>query len=514
MKSVFVGLILISLIVCNAEASSLDTCLSNVAIKAGTNYKVTVEENNSVRQLQPAFFGFNLEWLPFQLSLWDTQRGVVKPEVINLLSNFPGAVYRYPGGTRSNHYDWHDAVGTIGLRPKKQIATWLPPLAVQFGPSEYLKFVHEVGGEAWYVANLYGGSFGEELTAEEVASSAGELATFMLQQQKDGLPHVLRWELGNELDRDRYHWPPQKLAKIARAVSKEISSRDASAHFVTLLEEYPAMSQAGFSASAYNKKLAGDLKPLVDEYAMHLYYDGKPGGPPVKQQLGALCHAVEDARQAGITNPSVWITEHARIPEGAFVTPNWKPLWPETGNLQAAISVSDMMIASAQMPEVKGSILHALHGSDGPWPLLHSMRSGDVYPGVVLLALRMLRESMLPVVLRTRNESANISGYEGGYDVRAVVMTDAERKHYAVWVVNRDGHAIDATLSIPALNKVELKGKLISLSDESAKANNYQNGQRVQPTESLAGFKFDQAGSTTIKLQPFSVTVLSLAATQ
>jgi len=510
MRLTVIGLALFLLAACNSEASSVDTCLSNVAIKNSTSYKITVEDANAVRQIQPAFFGFNLEWLVFQLSLWDTQQGAVRPDALEVLRAFPGAVYRYPGGTMSNEFEWHEAIGEAKSRVIKQQATWLKPLSVQFGLTEYLKFVREVGGEAWYVSNLYG-KLREELPAETVAKSAGELAAFMRQQKEAGLPSVLRWELGNELDRGGVHWSPQKLVMLSRVVSKEISSQDASARFVAMLEEYPAMEQAGFSASAYNKILAEGLKPVVDEYAIHLYYDGKPDGPPVRQQLGALCRAVDDARAVGINNPTVWITEHARVPKGAFTTPDWKSVWTETANLQAAISVSDMMIAAVQMPEVKGTMLHALHATGGPWPLLHNTRSGDhLYSSVVLLAMRMLRESMLPEVLRTRIESANISGYDGGYDMRAVVMTDPERKHYTVWAVNRDSHPVDTKLSIPALNGAVLTGKYVSLSDENSKVNNYQNGLQVQPVEKPIVLVFDASGNASVALPPYSVSAISV----
>lgn len=509
MRRFAAGLVLLSLTACNAGDSNAETCLGSIAVKHSSSYQVTVADNNAVRQLQPTFFGFNLEWLEFQLSLWDRQSGTVKPEVLELLRSFPGAVYRYPGGTASNHFDWHDAEGPIQLRPVKRQAAWMGPLAVQFGPVEYLKFVREVGGEAWYVANLYG-TLDDELPEMTVARSAGELATFMRQQKEAGLPPVLRWELGNELDRDRYHWLPQKLGKLARAVIKEVRSQDPSARFIALLEEYPAMKQAGFSASGYNQALVRELKSMVDEYALHLYYDGKESELPVNQKLAALCRAVDDAHSAGIKNPAVWITEHARVPEGAWKTPNWKYLWPETANLQAAISVADMLIATAQMPEVRGTMIHALHATDGPWPLLHRARNnGSAHPSVVLLALRVLRESMLSEVLLTSTASDNTVGYEGGYDVRAVVMTD--RQKYSLWLVNRAGDSADTSISIPALKGAVLAGKHVWLSDENIRANNYLNGRRVEIVSKPLDLIFDQRGKTHVVLPPNSVSAITFS---
>jgi len=512
MKSIIAGLALFGLTACHSQASGLDNCLSNVAVKSAGSDRISVDDiKTPIRHIPATFFGFNLEWLEFQSMLWDKQGGAVNPEALEVLRAFPGAVYRYPGGTGSNYFDWHDALGAAETRSVKKRSSWASPLAIQFGLTEYLKFVHQVGGEAWYVANLYG-AVGQELPADNMIKAAGELSGYMRQQREAGSPAVLRWELGNELDRDVYHWPPQKFANLSVAVSKEIKTHDPTARVVAMLEEYPAMDKAGFSASTYNKAMAGALNATTDEYAMHLYYDGKPGGPPVKNQLNAVCRAVDNAHTAGVQNPTIWITEHARVPEGAFTTPDWKPLWPETANLQAAIGVADMMIAAAQMPEVNGAMIHALHASDGPWPMFHHSRSGNhVYPSVVMLALRMMRETMLPEVLRTKNESPNASDYDGGYGMRAMVMTDATRKHFAVWTVNRDAEAADASFSIPALKGMTLSGKQIALSDQNLKANNYLDSQRVHPQESAVKISFDSAGVSTLKLPPHSVLVLSLA---
>jgi hypothetical protein len=172
-----------------------------------------------------------------------------------------------------------------------------------------------------------------------------------------------------------------------------------------------------------------------------------------------------------------------------------------------------MMIGAAQMPEVNGTMIHALHASDGPWPMFHHSASGDhVYPSVVMLTLRMLREAMLPEVLRTKNESQNGSGYDGGYDMRAVVMTDADHKHYSVWAVNRDAQAADVALNIPALKGIALSGKQVTLSNPDVKANNYTDYQHVHPQENATKINFDANGASALKLPPHSIVVLTLSA--
>ncbi|MBV8635687.1 MAG: hypothetical protein JO002_14430 [Burkholderiaceae bacterium] len=490
-----------------AYSADLGSCNASYAIKPSDKYRAVAADAGPVRRLQPAFFGFNLEWLEFQSALWDKQRGAVNQDAENLLAGFPGAVYRYPGGTNADYFAWREGVGTPDARPAGKRATWTDSTTINFGPAEYLKFVKDVGGQAWYVTNIYG-AVGQEQDNAELAQSAGDLADFLRGQKAAGMPAVLRWELGNELDRDVFRWPPQKLVGVSLAAAKQIRQRDPDAQVVSMLEEYPARQQDGFSASAYNKTVAGAVKSSTSEFAIHLYYDGKPT-PPLRQALSSMCYAIDDARAAGIGNPTVWITEYARVPDGAW-SGDWKNLWPQTADLQAAISDADMVIATAQMPEVNGAMIHALHASDGPWPTMHRSRAdGHIYPSAVLIALRMLRDTMLPNVLATRNESANAGAYAGGYDMRAVVMTDDARKKYSVWAVNRSGKGIDLNIAIPALKGRSMNGKIVTLSDDNPKANNYASQTRLQPSSSQSTISFNADGVASVGLPPYAVATIN-----
>ena len=109
-----------------------------------------------------------------------------------------------------------------------------------------------------------------------------------------------------------------------------------------------------------------------------------------------------------------WVTEHARWPEGQGEA--WNGNWHQSADLGAAIGVSDLIITTTQLPQVKGGDLHALHGTTGPWPMFH-LPSGQsaYYPSVPMHAYALLRETLLPDVLATRVDSGNPSGYAGGY---------------------------------------------------------------------------------------------------
>ncbi len=469
-----------------------------------------MDVKNVTRLIQPSFFGFNLEWVEFQRSLWDAKQGKAKKGAVEYLRAFPGAVYRYPGGTIANHFDWRVAAGAIESRPLRRHVDWLGSFKVEFGPEEYLEFVRDVGGKAWYVVNLYG-QYGEELSSDEIAKSAGELAAYMRKRHEAGLPAVLRWELGNELDRGEYQWAPEKLNAVIIKAETEIKKHDNAAKFVAFLQDYPAMKHAGYSMSAYNSAIIKNTSNFVDEYANHLYYDGNPNIPPIPKSLATVCGGLEAAHAAGISTPTIWLTEHARVPGGAWVTPNWKHLWPATSDQQAAISVADMMMAAAQIPEINGAFVHALHATDGPWPLFHLSQQGEPQPSAVMIALRLLRESMLPVVLHGSIESQNLSGYEGGYDIRAAVMSDKSRKKYSLWVVNRHAKPVEMVITMPALGGKALSGKHAWLTANSLEASNQPDHQAVQTAYKHVDLNFDQSGNSQITLPPYSVSAYSLA---
>ncbi len=497
---------------CDSTAIGIKACPFQVLVKSGTSSAITVDAEQTIRRLAPEFFGFNLEWVEFQGSLWDMSSGKVRADVADWLRAFPGAVYRYPGGTIANSMDWRDTVGDLAKRPPRKFVSWTGPFPARFGLDEYLNFVRDVNGQAWYVANIYGGANGE-VSPRTLATQAGQLSAYLAKKRQDGLPGILRWELGNELDRGEYRWLPEKLAVTAKQVASEIRRGDPQAKFVALMQEYPAQGDAGITASQYNRKLATSLREQVSEYAMHVYYDGKPGGQPVPSRVRSICEAVADARNvAPKRTPAIWLTEHARVPPNAWVDPNWKSSWPRTGDLEAAIGVADMMIAAAQIPEVQGTFVHALHGTDGPWPLFHKEEGGGMHPGAVYWGLRILRDSMLADVLPTTTTSPNHSDYDGGYDLRTVVMADAERRKYSIWAVNRSGQSVTVQLGIPAVKDMKLAGKHVWLSDGNPRANNYLDGRHLQPNEHPVELTFDQAGNATVTLPPYSVSSLSLTA--
>jgi hypothetical protein len=502
---------------CQAQEAAIADCAAKVAVKSGDYSHALAAVTTTPRHvLAPTFFGFNVEWLEFQSALWDPTIksatgavvGGVRPAAVAYLkANFPGAVYRYPGGSNSNYFDWSVAVGPLDQRVAKKQVTWANPGVVGFGPDEYLKFVRDVGGQAWYVANLYG-TTAAELPADQLAASAGKLAAFLKTERTSGLPGILRWELGNELERSPIWWQPEKVSSKAAAVEAAILAADSSAKFISFLQEFAALPTV--TSAVYNTKVAASLKDVVKDYAMHLYYDGEPNGQPINQKMYAVCRAINNAKSGGVTSPAIWVTEHGRIPPGAFAKPDWSYLYSGTADMTAALGVADFLIAAAQIPEIKGNMVHALHASSGPWPTLHQPAGTDAYPAATMVAMTALRAAMLPNVLDSTTTSKNVSAYGGGYDFRAVTMSDDTRKHYTIWAVNRSTQRIVVKFKLPALKSLKLNVAFNHVNKTGSASSNYSYKSAVAATKETVALPFDANGETSVTLYPESVSTFTI----
>lgn len=500
-------LILVSLIcACKPlEAATLSNCEANITVNLASKNMVSADANNSIiRSLDPSFFGFNVEWVDFQQDLWDAKAMQVKPAVIEWLLPFNGASYRYPGGTGSNHLNWRDTVGAQAARPVTKRVDWLNPISPQFGFDEYLNFIESVNGSAWYVLNI-NGDYKSERPVNTMAKDAADLVDYAVKRSASGKPSVLRWELGNELD--RYKWPPNKYSNVATQVISEIQTRHPDAKFVGMLQDWPA--QKAFTMSEYNRQVVSGLKPKVQEFAHHLYYE-EQSWVSVTERLAQVCRSDDDAKAAGLNNATFWITEHARGLPAITTIEAWKRTWPSSSNLESALVVAESYIAATQLPQVQGMHLHSLGTAHGPWPLFNASKN-SLHPSAVYWGLRILRDSMLPNVLVSSVKSRNDAKSIGGHDVRAALLTDRAKQNYAVWAVNRAGVASKLGLEIPALRGKKLSAGFTFISDINKSANNYAVASNVMPKKNEITVTFDVMGHAEVELLPYSIAALSIS---
>lgn len=483
-----------------AHGANDKACQKRMDVIPASNAKIVVAENAVRDASSPFLFGLNLEWVGFQSGHWDKEQGRVRPEVIKWLKALPGMTYRYPGGTVANHFDWRQATGPQKGRAAQKAVDWRGPLKAEFGVDEFMEFTRRVDGTPWLVANLYG-EFGKEqpvgLMAEQQAQWAGQVKS----------RGVTRWELGNELDRPPYNWPAEKYASAATAVSRAIAEKMPDACFVAMLADYDTRS--GLTASQYNRRVVANLPGSISEFARHSYYDGRPGGPPVPDQLHRICDTLDDIRAVRGGAPfGIWVTEHARWPPGRAGEKGWKDEWWRSGNLEAAIAVADFYIGLLQVPEVKGGYLHSLGGTTGPWQLFHENGgTKELYPSAVYWALAVLTRPDRSQILSTTTWSPNHSGYPGGYDVRAAAVGDADGRRFGLLAVNRRPVPTTVEVVFPRLSGKKVRARLESVGGKDiAMRNSDDNQSRVTPVSRVIDVTFDAQGRAGIVLPENSVS--------
>lgn len=484
------------------------------SVVAGSSERLTLSTSDEpLKTIGGEFFGFNLETVEFQLSLWDRTQRVVHPDVARELRPFGGAVYRLPGGSTANYYRWRDGIGPLAERRPARIVVWTTLPRIEFGVDEYVRFLEAVNGTGWFIVNLHG-SWDRQEAPGVMAEEAGALAAHLAEaKSSDGDGVVFRWELGNELDRGLENWSFRKYLHHAGLALDAIRQADPRARFVGQMEDYDAQKALGVKATDYNQAVARQLAPRgVVEYQQHLYFDGPPEGPWLPHRLGQLCQSIGDARAAGVATEALafWVTELARWPQPDARGGDWKASWRKSADAGAAIGLADMMIALTQTPNVRGGFLHALHGTGGPWPMFHPTPGDDgrLHPSVTFYAYQMLRKALLPVVLKTRSASPARSGYGGGYDARGTVLASDDRRRYAAWAVNRWDRATPVSLKVPRLANRRLQATLSSLSARKSTDHNYDEPGAVKPVDTVVELVFDADGTALFDIPALSVTTL------
>jgi len=127
----------------------------------------------------------------------------MRADTLELLKELGGTVYRWPGGSFVNNYDWQDAVGDPDKRaPFLNDAYWSEIVeSNDFGPDEFMTLVEMLDAEAYIAVSAMQLS-DAEMAAEEVEYFNGGSDTAMGQlRAANGHPEpygVKFWGVGNE----------------------------------------------------------------------------------------------------------------------------------------------------------------------------------------------------------------------------------------------------------------------------------------------------------------------------
>lgn len=441
------------------------TCNDADALKL----RAAVSADQVVRAAAPReLFGFNVPWRDFQMGYLQPD-GEVRAELIELLKPFKGALYRYPGGTPSNWFEWGEA--TRGPREKRAAlhADYERYAKADFGPDEFARFVQAVDGRAILTLNLMG-PYKKPLPPAELKGPARQFAEVVKSTPGFGCAggkgcRVMALELGNELDWEPYKIGATEYVQRAEAMRAEVNTLLPDAVWVAHGRSAPWGLKAEDTA-AFNKELARALAPRVQGFAIHPYYDGID----VPSAIGYVRN-FGDTWKGARPDAQVYVTEHARWPaeppKGSKA--KWQDNWYQASGLGGAVSTADFLLALMPMNNVVAANWHAL-ATQGPWQLVRrDPGSGRLYASPVYWGLRVLRDAYLDDVVKLEYQSAHTTKY--AYDQRLVAMRGADGK-VSVLGVNRAQQPVSLDIDWAGARRAAGNAQLRFITSDSTSTDN------------------------------------------
>lgn len=407
---------------------------SSVVAK-GSTYGLRVSQETVSSLPVRDLLGIHSLWWGHKEGIFADDATGTRKEVIDLLAAAGGSL-RYGGG--ANEISWRACAGPLHGRPAVKAAAWAGPMQCVFGIDEYLALAKAASSSStWLISNIAGINH-VPMPIDEMSLEAAAAARYVAA----AAPVATRyWELGNELERGRYGWSPERIGERASAAGRAILSADPDARLVIPLIEFNHPKQP--RRQVFNQRLMDDITVPVSAFALHLYYDGRPGGPPVSTQLETVRESARLIARSRHSSAAIWITEHGRWPEGSSDDPTWRSRWTQTNDMNGVMATADFLIGLTQIGKVKGAHLHGLRA--GPWNVVERASNRAIVPTGVGELLALFGHSGAERRLISATTSRNDSGYAGGYDLRAAAFI-GEDGQLVVWAVNRAATPILMTI--------------------------------------------------------------------
>lgn len=409
-----------------------------------------VEVRDSVlrRDVPAHFLSFNMNVVTLDADHGTEDGTALRPDVVDAMRAFPGALYRYPGGNVSNRFAFDTAIGDMRLRQPQRLVDHADAAPVRFGPAEYLRFLDQTRGQSWYTLNLVGWgnqSRVAELPSADVAAANGRLAAFRAKHDRTA-GGVRYYHLGNELDRNVYRWPPAKYIQRCRETMVAVRAADPQARFVAFLRDFSLPSGSTVADGLAHARTVLDGLPEVRDVSLQVYYD-RAAGEGRRADLAWRWPIIDRFIEALPTRSgeacTVWVTEHAIARDLTAKELSRRDRLATTSGIEGAVACCDFLIGALRRPAIEATFWHALGG--GVWWDLFEPGSSPLRPTPVYHALRLVRGVVGADVYDTTVKGSNVGGYAGGYDVNAVALR-GKTEPATLLLVNRA--AVPAELDI------------------------------------------------------------------
>ena len=458
-----------------------------------------------IRTTQPGTVWFqNVSLFP---PTYNNRPNGTRPDIMQLLANMQPKFLRFPGGnyvegnTIAERFNWKETIGDVSQRPGHR-SPWGYWSTDGFGLLEFLEWCEDLKMEP--VLAVYAGyslrqqhidpgtdldSFVQD-ALDEIEYVTGDANTkWGAQRVKDGHPRPfpLRYvEIGNEDFFDRSLSYDGRFAQFYDAIKAKypnlqiIATTKVQSRTPDLLDEHYYRSQEDMQAHAldYDKySRTNKTKIFVGEWATRV-------GSPTPNMAGALGDAA-------------WMTGMERNSDIVLIS-CYAPLF---------VNVSQITGGGRSMQWATDLIGYDALTSYGS-PAYYAQKMFSAMHGDQILATGSQN-----IPTRTWQPRAQRGVTPPPQQIREVFFNatrDSKSGMIYLKVVNTGGTARPVNIQISGLDKVQLKGELVTLAaTDTNDTNSIQQPEKVVPrTEKMDGL----STNFTREFPPYSITVLKLKA--
>ncbi|GAB5561557.1 MAG: hypothetical protein SynsKO_32040 [Synoicihabitans sp.] len=467
-----------------------------------------LDPSNAMERPVDAILGFNWNWWRSDEIAFPGKASELNPDLAPLLAPLPMRLNRATG-SYSQVFEWQASTGPREERPN-QAADYFtpgPPKPMRLGLPEWIQLQREANPDfriSW-VLNLV------TQTPDDAANLAAYITLpadsdhpWAQQRVADGItdpvePYV--WELGNELDHNRYSdYTPESYADACREWIDAVSAVHPAAKFAVTIRGSPWNKRRNPTLehwAAWHRHVLEAVGDDIDYLVFHPYFkDGSLHNMDyymdlLEEDIRAVTGS--DRIKLLLSEYGVWPAREDRImPNG---TTKSVLRMDETHNWASSLSTADFIFRLLQRPSVGGANYHSIRA--GPWALI-DIEDGQLYPTAIhemfSLLHRHATQRVIPVQINEPDPGGTLPS------LGAVAF--ATNEGLKLTVFNKHRHAtfkVGLELDQPMiLTEVE------TLHHPDPAARNTVDGKLVAP---IVKTNADPSPVTSISIKPMTIAV-------
>jgi alpha-N-arabinofuranosidase len=418
--------------------------------------EIRVTSASEIRRIPATLFGSNTEWVWNGNLLWDPSNDRPDPRYLDLVRTVKPSLLRFPGGTFSDFYDWHNGMGPRANRPMSQAMPGGLVSENNFGTREALEFARQANAKLLITVNAGTGT--AQLAADWVR---------YVNKESNG-PRVDYWEIGNELYIQPAQLAPETYAARFIEYANAMKAVDPNIKVGAILNEYLGAT----TNTEWNNVVLEKAAPYIDFVAVHCayapvvgYYDAGDvrtvytamlAAPSlIQQSLNSLASRVDNAMPlAKKGQVNIAVTEW-----GAFYHSDLNSPWYDhIKTLGSGLYTASTLMSFVRTPRTE--IANHFKLADPLYSGVIGVRDGQPAPTPSFYAMQLFTQHLGVSLINSTTASPAFDAAKVGFVpattavpyLDAVVTLSADRKKCYVTAVNKHFDApMDVTIDLNSL---------------------------------------------------------------